>query len=501
MKKFLSVFSILFILTSCGTMQEREFRAKIAENVKNKNYDEALKLAKDEEFYKGEKSKLLKNLEIGTIYYLDGKYYQALKSFEQAKKISDDLYTISVSKKISSIWDENMDNYYGEKYERSLIRFYLSLINYNLYKQGYYEEYLDDKNVKVEKKVLTDSEKNFHLNYARSSIIEWDSLLKSYQGETGGEPVYKNDMIAKVWGAFIHSEFENSTDRQIAIQLYKDGNELLLRNYNMYPIYNNKAKNFSNDFKKLPNITYQELVSQYIDETQYAKDLKEYLDRSINNLNRFKKDNLVIVLKDSLVSPKSVNTIKVPIPIALFGNSYSQMEAFIRLIMLTENGMPYAEIELPKIDAVKNIKRYKFVVFNEANEEIAKSDLAMIEPISDIAKKTLDDKLGMIRTKIIARVGAKYAAAAISAYALYSQDNDFAKLGALAMFAGSVKAINESSRADTRYWTTLFSDLQIGGAILNTGKYKLVIYDGDKSIVEREFEIKRNETTFIDLNI
>ena len=200
MKKFLSVFSILFILTSCSTMQEREFRAKIAENVKNKNYDEALKLAKDEDFYKSEKSKLLKKLEIGTIYYLDGKYYQALKSFEQAKKISDDLYTISVSKKISSIWDENMDNYYGEKYERSLIRFYLSLINYNLYKQGYYEEYLDNKNIKVEKKVLTDNERNFHLNYARSSIIEWDSLLKSYQGETSGEPVYKNDMIAKVWG-------------------------------------------------------------------------------------------------------------------------------------------------------------------------------------------------------------------------------------------------------------------------------------------------------------
>ena len=45
------------------------------------------------------------------------------------------------------------------------------------------------------------------------------------------------------------------------------------------------------------------------------------------------------------------------------------MEAFIRLIMLTEKGMPYAEIELPKIDAVKDIKKYKFVVFNEANEE------------------------------------------------------------------------------------------------------------------------------------
>lgn len=501
MKRFLSIFCVLFILSSCATMQEREFRTKIAENVKNKNYEEALKFAKDENFYKSEKSKLLKKLEIGTIYYLDGKYYQALKSFEQAKKISDDLYTISVSKKISSIWDENMDNYYGEKYERSLIRFYLSLINYNLYKQGYYEEYLDDKKVKVEKKELSDTEKNFHLNYTRSLIIEWDSLLKSYQAETGGEPVYKNDMIAKVWGAFIHSEFENSTDKQIAIQLYKDGDELLLRNYNMYPIYNNKAKSFNDNFKQLPNITYQELVNQYIDETQYAKDLKVYLNRNINNLSRFKKDNLVIVLKDNLVSPKTVDTIKVPIPIALFGNSYSQMEAFIRLIMLTENGMPYAEIELPKIETVKDVKIYKFVVLNEAGEEVAKSDLAMIEPISDIAKKTLDDKIGMIRTKIIARVGAKYAAAAISAYALYNQDNDFAKIGALTIFAGSAKAINESSRADTRYWTTLFSDLQMGGAILNIGKYKLVIYDGYKSIVEKQFEIKNGETTFIDLNI
>lgn len=499
MKKIVLII-LLFTINACSVLKDREMRANLATNIKAKNYEEALRIVKDSDFYEEKKSELLRNLDKGTVYYLRGEYYQALKCFENAKKISDDLYTVSISKKTASIWDENMDNYYGEKYERSMIRFYLSLINYDLYQQGFYEEYLDDKNLKVEKKILTDDERNFHLNYARSSIIEWDSLLKSYQGETGGEAVYKNDMVAKVWGAFIHSEFNDSEDRQIALQLYRDGNDLLLRNYNMYPTFNNKATEFNNDFKKLPNLSFQELQKKYISETQYSKDLQEFLNREIKNLNSSRKDNLVIMVKDSLVAPKTVKTIRIPIPIAAFGSIDSNFEAMLRIVMLTEAGIPQAEIELPEIKITDSIKKYTAQVFDLNGNKIAETDLTMVEPMSDIAKKTLDDKLALVRTKIITRITAKYVAGAIAAYAIYSQGGTGYQMTGLLMFAGSVKAANESSRADTRYWTSLFSNVQFGGAMLKTGKYKLVITSNGTNILEKEIEINNKKTTFIDLN-
>ncbi|MDD2839839.1 MAG: hypothetical protein PHY80_01785 [Rickettsiales bacterium] len=500
MKKFLTLILILFTITSCGTMQEREMRTNLATNIKAKNYEEATKIVKDKNFYKNENSALLRNLEIGTVHYLKGEYYQALKSFENAKNISDDLYTISISKKTASIWDENMDNYYGEKYERSMIRFYLSLINYDLYQQGFYEEYLDENNLKVEKKELSDSERKFHLSYARSAIIEWDSLLKSYQGETGGEPIYKNDILAKVWGGFVHSEFNNSADRQIALQLYEDGNNVLLKNYNMYPTFNNKAKEFDDDFKKLPNLSFQELQRNYISETQYSKDLQEFLNRNKKNLNSSRRDNLVILLKDNLVAAKTVKTIKIPIPIAAFGSIDSNFEAMVRIIMLTEAGIPQAEIELPEIKITDDIKKYTAQIFDLNGNKVAETDLTMVEPMSDIAKKTLDDKVAMVRTKIITRLTAKYVAGAIAAYAIYSQGGAGYQMLGLGMFAGSVKAANESSRADTRYWTSLFSDIQFGGAILTNGKYKLTILANDVNVLEKEIEVKKGQTTFVDLN-
>ena len=489
------------MLVSCsGAMKNREMAGKLAENVKNRKYDEALKNTKHPDFYPDENSKLLKNLETGTVHYLRGEYYQALKYFEESKKISDDLYTISVKKKLENIWDANLDDYYGERYERSLIRFYISLINYNIYQQGFYEEYTNDKGEVIPKKELTASEKLFHLNYARSALIEWDSFLKTMQNESLGKDIYKNDMMAKIWGAFIHSEFNTSTDRQISLQLYRDADNLLLRNYNMYPIFNAKSKDFNKDFQKLPNLSLQQLYKNYIDETKYSKDLKEFIARNSKNLNRFKKDNVVILLKDNLISPKIVKNIEIPLPLILFGNDGSDMFAFATLLLSVKDGIPYILIEVPEILNTREVRKFTAVVYDKNNEEVASTDLTLIEPLSDIAKKSLDDKIALIQSAIVSRVVAKYLAAISSAYALYSQDNAFAKIGASAMFATSIKVINESSRADIRYWTTLTSDIQMGGMNLKNGEYKLKIFSDKKIIFEKTINVFNGRTTFIDLN-
>lgn len=500
MKKFLYIILLTSLISCSGAMKNREISGVLAQNIKNKNYDAALKNTQNKDFYPQENSKLLKNLETGTVYYLRGDYYQALQYFENAKKISDDLYTISIKNKIKSGWDANLDDYYGELYERSLIRFYISLINYNIFQQGFYEEYNDKEGNIIQKKELTNSERLFHLNYARSSVIEWDSLLKNMQNETAGENIYKNDMMAKIWGAFIHSEFNDSTDRQISLQLYKDADKLLLQNYNMYPIFNAKSKKFNEDFKKLPNLNLQQLKKDYIVETKYSKDLQKFIARSSKNLKRYKKDNVVILLKDNLIAPKSVKNLEIPLPLVLFGTGGEDMFIFATTILSSKNGIPYILIEIPEIKNVNEIRKFTAVVYNKNNEEIASTDLTLIEPLSDIAKKTLDDKAAIIQAAIVSRITAKYIAAISSAYALYSQDNTFAKLGAIAAFAASSKAINETSRADIRYWTTLASDIQMGGLRLKNGEYILKIFSDNKKIFEKTINIINGRTTFIDLN-
>lgn len=499
-KLFFSILTIIILSSCSNAIKNREISNKLYRNVREGDYKSALKNAKDKDFYTEKNSQLLKSLNLATVYYLNQNYYQALKEFEKAKKISDDLYTTSVSKKIASTWDPNFDNYYGESYERSLIRFYISLINYNLYRQGFYEEYKDENGKKISKRELTNEEKRFHLEYARSSIIEWDSMLQAMQNKSMGKPVYKNDMMAKLWGAFIHSEFQSPNDRQISLQLYSDANDLLLRNYNMYPIFNNKSEDFNNDFKKLHAITFQELQKKYIDRTKYSNKLIEYTNRNRKNLEKYQMDNFVVLIKDGLVSKIDPNEIRIPFPILTYYSSGSGIYDFAMLAMPIEAGMPYIEIEMPEMTEIEMINDYRIDVYDSNKNLIATTDFTMLEPISYIAKKSFDDRKGKMHAAIVARMTGKYVAALGTAYALYSQDNAFMKLGAVASFLASIKTINETSRADIRQWITLPSNIQMAGIKLQPGKYCIEVFKNTKKVLEREIEIIAEETTFLDLN-
>ncbi len=499
-KKYFIFLFIFFICSCSNTISNREASFSIYNSVMNKNYQEALQMAQSDNFYSDENSKLLKLLDIATLQYLNKNFYQSLKYFEKAKELSDNLYTKSLSRKALSAWDANLDIYYGETYELSLIRFYISLVNYNIYQQGFYEEYIDENGIIIPKKELTNNEKLFHLNYARSIIIEWDSFLKSIQNEEYGEAKYKNDLLAKIWGSFIHLEFNDKNDNQIALQLYKDIDNVLLQNYNMYSIFNQKYSNFNKDFKKLSTLNYRQLYTNYIEETNYSRELQEYANKNIRNLQKNRKDNLVVLVKNNLISPKTVKQIEIPFPLTMFGTNGGALYEFAQIIMLTNGNIPYILVEIPEININKNINQYRLDVYDLENNQVATTNLVLVEPLSYIAKKELEDKIVEIQTKIISRITTKYLAAIAASYSLYNQDNSMSKFNALLTFQASSKLINETSRADIRYWITLLSDAQIGGIILPNGKYIIkIIQNNNEEIYQEEIEINNN-TKFIDLN-
>ena len=68
MKKIITLLFFSLSLISCSTLQERRMRENIVKNIKSKNYNEALKIAKSNEFYENKNSILLKNLELFLLF-------------------------------------------------------------------------------------------------------------------------------------------------------------------------------------------------------------------------------------------------------------------------------------------------------------------------------------------------------------------------------------------------------------------------------------------------
>ncbi len=288
-------------------------------SLRNYDYNSAKTIVNGEKFYNKEKDIFLNKVEKGTTYYLSKDYYQSLKYFEEAQKICENLSaTTRVSGKLKGVIDPAADNYYCEKYERSLLNFYLSLINYNLYSNGRYEPYTrqeKDKIVDVSEKILNQSEKLAHLSASRSYIIKWNSLLSTYKKELAGKSGYKDDLVAKLWGAYIHEQFDNSENRQIALQLYKDAKDVLVKNYSVYPTFNKKNESFEKNYKKFNNNNIDKIKKDYIENTEFSNNLLAFLDEKIKDLSSNKRDNFTVVLKEDFVSEKKGEVVKVGLPL------------------------------------------------------------------------------------------------------------------------------------------------------------------------------------------
>lgn len=487
---FLAILWMAFLLTSCATSQNRRQHAQLQKFVKMGQYDQALILAKSKKFYEDEDSKLLKLLETATIHYLQSNYFQALKTFDKAGELSDKLFTQSIKGKLkAALVNSNLDKYYGEKYERSLIRFYQALSHFMLYQTGKYEAYTReipyDKDGKkliklepIEEKKLSYKERRMHLMGARASILSWDSLLESYRSVTGGEPTYKDDLVAKVFGAFIHEQMNSNSDRMIALNLYKKAKEILTKNYGIYSSFNGKNEKFIKNFGKFSSLGIKKVKKDFFLETAQYKNLVTFLDRRIGALKKGRKDNLFIFSQSGFISPKVANKFHFPIPTALFlgkinakkGKSFPQ---FVASVLGASHGTaPSITYELPMIKKDPSFKHYSIVVMDMKGTIIKESEMGLIEPLSELAYETLAYKQSATNSKIGARLAAKHITALYAAYLLYKKSGMFA---ATIAYAISNKAIAASEQADLRYWSTIPKSISVTSLRLPKGEYKLAI--------------------------
>ncbi|EQC46625.1 hypothetical protein [Bacteriovorax sp. Seq25_V] len=519
--KFLSLLlGLSFVFTGCSTANKQKHQ-ELQKYVREGKFDKGLALVQSKDFYAEENSKLLKLLELGMMHYYNANYYQALKSFDAAKELSDKLFTVSISKKITAaVSNDNEDNYYGEKYERSLIRLYQVFSHLALNDAAKYEAYsveemgADKKPVVklVPEKSLSEKERRFHLVAARAVLLEWNSILDSYKATSGGKPTYKDDMMAKVFGAFVHERLGSSNDLQIAKGLYVEAKKILLKNFSIYKTYNLKNEDFIKEYSKLHLMNEKDVKAKFLKESDYYNTLNKYLDQRIANLKRKKKDNVYFMISHGFIASKEAKKIDFPLPVATIPSGISDKGGFIgfsgKVLNAAAGTIPKIYFELPSIPYRPVTTKLFTVVKDEAGKVISKDETALVDPLSEIAYHTLDEQSISNMAKVGARVAGKHLAALGAAYLIYEkQKGSLGEFGAMMLASGSYSAANKgieySEKADLRFWATLPSDYRLNSISLPPGKYTVAVVaevpGGENLLSQKSFVIEKGKTKLVSL--
>ncbi len=499
MKKTLCLILLLFT-TGCRSVSSYEMQSRARALTAEGKTKEAAAVVASSEFYPYESSRLVRYLDNGTMLYLNGNYYQALRQFDQAQEAAAELYTQSISKTIlAGAAGQGLADYVGERYELSLLRFYQSLCHYHLYRKGIYEAYSDENGVPVPERTLNDAEKRRHLSAARAALLDWDTLLNDYSGRSAGENRFKTDMAAKTWGGFVHQNYGTTTDIQIARQLYRDVPKILLQNYSAYPAFNTKFKEFGKDYARLPDLPEETVRRRYTAETPHAGHLKGYASSSLKKLESRRTDNVHILMKTGLITlkKKKRSSYHIPMSLLLGYSGDSKFQDFVFSVMAGQT----IEFEIPERVEPPAPPAYEALIKKADGKIAARAPMALTEPLSEIAYAEYQRIRGRLYSETTARLAAKHAAALAAAYASYDENNPSSLAFARLSYSLAKLGIEMSESADLRYWGTLPANIWIQSFRLPAGRYVLEIVSDGRTAERREFEVRKKGETLIDLNI
>lgn len=490
----LILVTISLFVSSCAS--KGKLIGEYQKLVTEKNYVGAQNLLNSKKLYEDKESELLNLVENGSLHLYQQNYYQALQYFDQARDLSDKLFTVSLSKKVTStIVGDESDTYYGEKYERSLIRYYTILAHLNLYNTGFYEAFVEIKKDaqienKHEKKELSIEQKNFHLQAARAVLIEWNSILEDYQRTYAGELTYKDDLLAKYLGVIIHSKIGSISEKQIALNLLKESEKTKFRFYNSYESFNSSYKKFNSNFDKFPSMKEEQIKNEFVLETTFGQKLSEYSQEKIKNWNK-KQDNTYVILHLGSISPKVAQSIKFPINLsvgqAIAASEMGDFLSFSRgLLYISAGNIPLIDFEVTKIPYRHFNKNYSLIVRDGAVVKSEKPAL-LIDPLSEMAYLALENESGISAAKKGARLVTKHIAALVSSYVSYknlkqSLGPEGARLAASLSYIAFNRGIAQSEKADLRSWITLPDVVLMNSFNLVAGEYDLFLKDNETSL-------------------
>lgn len=477
---------LIFILHSCSSVDLNE-RKEYRKHIAGENYPAATLALEKMDLAKNEKSLLLYLMEKGLLLHLQAKYVESNEVLLKAERKAKELYTTKISAKITKVLSNDQEDvYYGENYEKSLIAFYMALNYFLIYQSS--NDIID-------------------LRKARSHLLAWDSLLKTFKSESTGLGIFKDDILAKLVGAQIHMAFNTTEEDNIALNLYKEALEVIFKYYNSYKIFNTNAEKFNKDYKTLAQMPRDIVKQRYISETKEQQELREYIERNIVSLKNKKidKSNVNILIEYGMIPQKVAKIFDFSLEGALKNSPNDKtksqammigthvLSAFMTNILglypssggeaiagaaSTVVAARYAGVkfELPKMEEVNHKFKIKLEIEkigNNNSNNITQHNLVLASPMGDIAVQAIDEHSASDYTRVGTRVAMKHLTAILAAYLTYKSISNefFAKSAALIQYTVSSKAIGETEKADLRFWSSLPQDYRINNLHLDEGEY------------------------------
>ena len=474
----LLVLVVLVVLVGgCASTPEQVVRS-YRKHLTAREWRAALEVARGPEFYGDKKSRLLKAMELAMIHHLQGRYLEAQQHWDQSLALSEELFTVSVAKKVlKGVGSDSLDIFYAQIYERSLLWFYSILNHYLLYQYG------GDRPLAQGPPALSWRERRRHLGAARAMVVGWNAQIKQWRVERLGKTVYKDDLLAKIFGAFIHRQVARGNDLEIAQLLYQEAKRVLWQNYNAYPSFNHRYQEFRRNFKQLPQLSRAQVLQGYVTPSARALELEKFLRQAVGKSS---SPNVTVLVHHGLVAPLRAKKYYFPLNLVsevkvVVTGEMSLVDFSLRVLGLTSpSGVPAIAFELPEV-VVKGVAAPLSLGILTGERQVASTPLVLVNPISEMAWEAVEEHALATRVRLGGRLVVKHGAAIASAYAAYraslkrGTSDVVAQLVALGLYSAASKGIALSERADLRHWSSLPHRISIATVGLPAGNYRAVL--------------------------
>ncbi len=474
-KNFLLVsfrFILLSLILSSCAISFTHYR-EVKEFISREDYLSAAKqVAEMYQTEYGEKNSLLFFLDLGILYHLADEFDKSNRYFSMAEQRADELYTKSVSKEAASfLTSDNAKPYEGENFEKVLINLFMAL-NYIL------------------------------MGKTEDAIVEARKVnhkLELYNREYGNKLTYRDD-------AFV---------RYIMGMLYENNNEIndaFISYRKALYIYRYYQKTYGTS---IPEGLFSDCLrtGSALGFTDLLEEIKKDFPGQVADENIEPDDGEIVLIHLNGLAPYKIEK---RLQVA-FGNGIAY--ARTAEVSSDEQGDVNKALDIAgSIAADINISvafpeykvRQPVVVMSTLGLENRTGEVktTVSENITAIALRDLEDRLGRIMAKTIARAAVKYAIA----YAAGEAAENAAKkrmggeggavVGWLAKKAFSATA-SATENADRRAWEILPAEFRIARMRIKPGIYSLIVkfYNEYGYIVSQKIfdnvHVKRGKKTFL----
>ncbi len=427
-------------------------------------YDEAAGLVeKSKMSHYGKKNAFLYYLDQGMLLHYAGKYSQSNEAFENAKRLSQELFTKSVTTEASTfLVSDNMRPYYGEDFERALIHVF-SALNYTFLNKN------DDALVEAR---------------------QVDFLLKWLQTDHGHRNVYTEDAFARLLAGMIYENQGETNDAYISYWKALEAYDVYKRHYKL------KAPSLLVQYalKTANRLGFQDQVIDI--QKQWGGKIPRRLPKNAGE---------VIVLHYCGLPPHKVDSF---FEIG-FGAGWSYARA------VKPKGKEQEEVEKASAIArsilAEEVVRMAFPKYEKTPYKIKRMTVQaegarkahssrLVENIGSIAEKNLEDRIGRIRAKTIARAVIKFALSQKIASKVEKKKGK----GAAWLTKKLLQAVSSATElADKRFWQTVPDRIFMTRLVLPAGTHTLHLTFKDSKgavVSNRDLEditVKSGKKTFV----